>query len=339
MTPQSTLDVYARVGGVWYTDQPDAAGSEDFYTQARAGLNWTRRFNERLRFSTRNFIAYELEPDYAYGFATSRQNSEYLYWQTDNALGYRWTERFATYTGVFLSGLDYDSSVPNSDRFTWAVYNQFRYQISPQTVGTLDYRYSSTDGDGVAEDSTSNFLLIGAEHRFSASTILIARAGAQWKETDGLLSDNVTTPFVEAALRTQINEQFSLRGFVRYGSEVYDTVRFLNGANYDFSNRETLRIGLTSEYAISSRFGLFGGIDYIPAQFDDGHVTGPVPIGTPLTASGLEENLFNIYVGVSVKLTENLTGTLSYNYTDSDSDFANYYYSRDRVSLGLRAEF
>mgnify|MGYP006197706853 CR=1 FL=1 len=42
------------------------------------------------------------------GFATTRQLGEYFYWQTDNALGFRWTERLGSYTGFQLTGLDYD---------------------------------------------------------------------------------------------------------------------------------------------------------------------------------------------------------------------------------------
>ena len=167
ITPQTTWDVYARVGAIYYFDEPEALGSEDIYAQARAGVNFTHRVSERLRFSSRNFISYELEPDYSYGYSTSRQVGEYLYWQTDNAVGYRWTERLATYTGFTLSDLDYDSSVPNADRFIWTIYHQFRYQVSPQTVATAEYRYSEASGDGVASDSQNHYVLVGAEHRFS----------------------------------------------------------------------------------------------------------------------------------------------------------------------------
>lgn len=343
MTPQSTLDVYARFGLVYYFDEPAGFGSDDLYPQVRVGVNWTRRFSERLRFSTRNFVAYELEPDYSYGFATTRQLDAYLYWQTDNSIGYRWTERFATYTGFRLTGLDYDSAVTNGDRFTWEIYNQFRYQFTPQTVGTLDYRYAQTDADGLASDSESHYLLLGVEHRFSPNTILVARAGAQFKKSDAILGSNTTAPYVELALRSQINQNFSVRGFARYGSEIYDTTRTVISPGgvglYDFDDRRTFRLGISSEYAFSDRFSLFGGVDYIPASFDDGRLvltTGGVP---PLTAGGIDEDLFNAYIGVSVQMTDYLYGSLSYNFTDSSSDFPGFSYDRNRISLGIRAEF
>ena len=336
ITPQTTWDVYARLGAIYYFDEPAAIGSEDFYTQARVGVNLTHRVSERLRFSSRNFISYELEPDYSYGFSTTRQLGEYLYWQTDNSVGYRWTERFATYTGFSLTGLDYDDVVLNQDRFTWTLYNQFRYQLSPQTVLTADYRYSQTDGDDLSSDFTDHFLLGGVEHRFSPNTILVARVGAQFHESEAIGGSDSTSPYVEATMRSQVNEQFSIRGFARYGVEGYDTVRAVGGGLYEFDDRQTLRLGVSGNYELSQMINFFGGVDYIPATFDDGRLIGGAG---PLAASGLDEDVWNAYVGLSVKFTEMLYGTLTYNYTDSDSDFVNQSYDRNRVSVGLRAEF
>ena len=334
ITPQTTLDLYARLGAIYYFDEPAALGSEDLYTQSRVGLNWTHRVSERLRFSSRNFLSYELEPDYAYGFATTRQLGEYFYWQTDNSVGYRWTERLATYTGFSLTGLDYDQNVANQDRFTWMVYNQFRYQLSPQTVATAEYRYSQTDGDGLSSDYTDHYLLAGVEHRFSPNTILILRAGAQIHDADA--GSDSTSPYVEATLRSQVNEQFSVRGFMRYSVEGYDTVRNVGGSLYEFDDRQTFRLGLSGEYAFSPMLSLFGGTDYIPASFDDGRlVAGP----GPAASGGLDEDVWNAYLGLSMKFNEMLYGTVSYNYTDSSSDFAGQSYDRNRVNLGLRAEF
>jgi hypothetical protein len=338
ITPQTTWDVYARLGAIYYFDEPTAVGSEDLYSQARVGLNWTHRVSERLRFSSRNFLSYELEPDYAYGFSTSRQLGEYLYWETDNSVGYRWTERLATYTGFSLTGLDYDDVVVNQDRFTWSLYNQFRYQLTPQTVLTADYRYSETSGDGLSSDYTDHYLMGGIEHRFSPNTILVARAGAQFHESDAIGGGDTTSPYLEATVRTQINEQFSIRSFMRYGIEGYDTIRSVGAGVYEFDDRQTFRLGVSGEYELSQMLSIFGGLDYIPATFDDGRLVAAVA-PSPLTASGFDEDVFNAYIGMSVKFTEMLYGTLSYNYTDSSSDFAGQSYDRNRVNVGLRAEF
>ncbi|MES2440287.1 MAG: outer membrane beta-barrel protein [Verrucomicrobiota bacterium] len=332
ITPQTTWDVYARLGLVYYLDEP--TNGDDVNSQSRAGVNLTHRFNERLRFSSRNFISYELEPDYSYGYASSRQLGEYFYWQTDNSVGFRWTERFATYTGFSLTGADYD--LQNNDRFTWELYNQLRYQLGPQTILTGDYRYAETSGSDQSSDSTDQYLLVGVEQRFSPNTIGIARVGAQFRDVDDGTSN--TSPYLELALNSQVTQQFSVRAFARYGIESYDTVRFDSSIpdNVEYDNRSTLRIGVSSEYAISPMFSIFGGVDYIPTSFEDGRPLTAVA-GTPV--SDRDEDLVNTYIGVSMKFNDYLTGTATYNYTNSSSDFANNDYDRNRISLGLSAEF
>jgi hypothetical protein len=329
-TPQSTLDVYGRLGMVYYFDAP--GNMDDMNSQSRAGINYTHRFTERLRFVSRNFISYELEPDYSYGYATNRSTGEYFFWQTDNSVGFRWSERVATYTGLRLSGTDYtDSDAPNNDRFTWELYNQFRYQLSPQTVLTADYRYNETSGNGETSDSTNHYILVGAEHRFSPNTIAIIRAGAQLRK---LQSTSETSPYVEFVLNSQLTKALRVGSFARYGIEDYDTIQNLVGGTAEYANRRTLRFGLSSEYVISPMLSLNGGLDYIPTAFRGGeYVDGSG------SAPDWDEALINAYVGVSVRFNDFLTGMVSYNFTDSSSDDDRRDYNRNRISVGLSAEF
>jgi hypothetical protein len=329
LTPQTTWDVYARLGLIYYFDAPD--GMDSTNSESRAGINLTHRFSERLRFVSRNFLSYELEPDYSYGYASGRQQGEYFFWQTDNAIGFRWTERFATYTGVRVTGLTY-SDIDNNDRLTYGVYNQSRYQLSRQTVLTFDARYNMTDGDGYSSDYTDQYYLIGAEHRFSANTIGIVRAGVQLHDVDD--GSDYTSPYLEFALNSQVNQQFSVRAFARYGIEGYNTVQVIDGGAYEYDERQNLRLGVSAQYAISPTFSVFGGLDYIPSNYDSGRNLNGGPDGPDV-----DENIFNAYIGVSAKINEMLTTSLTYNYTDSSSDFDRNDYDRSRISLGISAEF
>jgi len=331
VTPQSTLDVYARLGLIYYFDAPGQM--DDLSSQSRAGINYTHRFSERLRFVSNNFISYELEPDYSYGYATSRASGEYFFWQSDNSVGYRWTERVGTYTGLRLSGTDYtDSNAPNNDRFTWELYKQFRYQLSAQSVLTADYRYGETTGNGFASDSTNQYLLVGAEHRFSPNTIGIIRAGAQFRDVEA--RDKETSPYIEFTLNTQLTEALRVRSYARYGIEDYDTVQYLPSGIAEFADRRTLRFGLSSEYVISPMLSLNAGIDYIPTDYSDGEY---VLTGAP--APDNEEELINAYIGVSVRFNDIITAMASYNFTNSTSDDERRDYDRNRISVGLSAEF
>ena len=205
ITPQTTWDVFSRLGGNFYLDSPEANGVDDAFGQARLGVNWAHRVSERLRLSSRNYAAYEMEPDYSYGFSTDRQLEEYLHYQTDNAVGYRWNERFATYTGMKVRGVDYADSESANDRKIYSLYNQFRYRSSDQTVWTLDYRYSETESSGTADDSTNHYVLLGAEHRFSPNSVIALKAGMQMRDVDGGADED--SPFFEGAIRTRVNSE------------------------------------------------------------------------------------------------------------------------------------
>jgi hypothetical protein len=236
-----------------------------------------------------------------------------------------------------LSGITY-ADVDNNDRFTWELYNQFRYQLSPQTVLTADYRYGQTSGDGVSSDSTNQYLLGGVEHRFSPNTIGIVRVGAQFRSVDD--GEDNTSPYLEFALNSQVNSQFRVRSFARYGIESYDTVQIYNATpaagldTVEFDDRQTLRIGVSGEYSLSPMVALFGGVDYIPTTYAAGRT---IPLG--VSVADVDETIINAYIGVSVRFNDLLTGTASYNFTDSSSDFPGREYDRNRISVGLSAEF
>ena len=329
ITPQTTWDVFSRLGGTVYTDSPEAAGAEDVYGQARLGLNWAHRINERLRLSSRNYLAYELEPDYSYGFSTDRQLEEYLHYQTDNAVGYRWNDRFATYTGFKVRGVDYADSESANDRMIYSVYNQFRYRASEQTVWTLDYRYSETDASGTADDSTNHYVLLGAEHRFSPNSVFAVKAGMQMRDVEN--GSDEDSPFAEAALRTRVNDELSVRAFARYSIEDYGT----SFDTFTYDTNETFRYGISADYILSPQITLQGGANIILMDMQDGRNVPP----DGNSRADADTELLNLYLGCAYKINDGLYLTGSYNWTGSASDLPGRTYERNRVSIGLRTEF
>lgn len=328
ITPQTTWDVFARLGGNLYLDSPGASEVDDAYGQARLGLNWAHRVSERLRLSSRNYAAYEMEPDYSYGFSTDRQIEEYLHYQTDNAVGYRWNKRFATYSGMKVRGVDYADSESANDRMIYSLYNQFRYRSSDQTVWTLDYRYSETDSSGTAGDSTNQYVLLGTEYRFSPNSVIAVKAGMQMRDVDGGTDED--SPFFEGAIRTRVNSELSIRSFARYSVEDYGT----SFDGFTFDTNSTLRVGVSADYVISPQLTLQAGANVIMMDMEDGrNVPGPGAV------DDADTDLLNLYLGLSYKINDGLYVTGSYNWTDSDSDLQNRSYERNRFAIGLRTEF
>ena len=331
VSPQTTIDVFARVGVIYYLEESALPGASDTTTNARLSLNLTHRFNELLRFSTQTFLAHEMEPEYSRGISTARTGSDpYTYWSSDNSLGYRWTERLGSYTGVINTG--YLGSSEEADRNSWSIYHQMRYQLTPLTVLTGQYKYEQWSGD--ASDSTNHYITVGLEHSLSQTSVFTLDAGAQLREVDG--GESTTSPYLDAALNSQINTRFSVRGFIHYGIEDYDTVRGANNSLYEYNDQRALRIGLSADYVLSPRLSLFGGVDYITTNFDKGLlISGP----GPLTDEGTLEEMLNLYVGLRAKFTDTLTGDCSLNHTNSASDFIGNDYERLRLSVGMNYSF
>jgi len=340
---QDSIEFSGQVGYVHYFDDLDfssvdpntgaiTTNSVDQSTPTGSlNLNWTRRISERLRFSSRNSVGFEFQPDYSVGTSAARQTGAYLRWSSDNSIGYRWTERLGTYTGVIFDGVSYDNNdVSVNDVSAITFYNDFRYQLTPQTVATLSYRYSDRSTENGIGDSQNHFLLAGLEHRFSPNTVGIIRAGAQVRSVDGSSNGDSTNPSFEAALNTKVNEQFSLRAYGRYSVEDYS--RLLNGVVYD--DAMTLRLGVTANYQVSQALSLQGGVNYQFLNYDnrqDG------------TAGSVDEDLFNAFVGFDLQVAENVYLNGTYNYESLGSDFdsgsSNREYDRNRYSLGVRATF
>lgn len=332
---QTTLDVYARLGVLYYMDAPVAFGADEAYEQARAGLNLNHSFNERLRFVSNNYLGYELEPNYVQGFASGRTGSaQYFFLSSENALGYRWSERFGTYSGIRTSIFDLDQ-VQNADRLTLEYFNQFRYQLNPLSVLTSEYRYSTTAGSELSSDIDSHFFLLGAERRFSATNTLVVSAGAQMQESDHSSSDQNTNPYVEFSLNTAVNSQFSLQSFVRYSSEVYDTVVDISSVGLsEFDQRPTLRVGVNGAYKLNPSISLNAGVNYVGSSFENGR-----RLDTSASVVDADENLLNAFIGTTLRITEYLNGNLTYNFTNSSSDLVGRDSDRNRVSIGLSTQF
>lgn len=329
-SPQTTMDFYARAGVNYYLTESDLQGADDTTANGRIGFDLTHRVSERLRFSSRNFIAYEMEPDYAYGVSNQRGIDPYTYWSTDNSVGYRWTERLGSYTGFALTG--YSGDAANGDRDSWSVYHQMRYVTSPRSTLTAGYRYSEWSGD--ASESQNHIWTVGLEHRLSSTSILVLNGGVQIRDVEN--GDSGSSPYLEAALNTRVNSSFSLRGFARYSAEDMDTVRVTGPDTYEYSDQQVLRVGLTGEYTLTPRLSGFGGIDYVSTSFDGGNKTsGP----GAATDSGSSEDLVNLYIGLRAKISDQLTGECSINYTDSGSDFDGRDYDRLRLSAGVSYSF
>jgi hypothetical protein len=84
-------------------------------------------------------------------------------------------------------------------------------------------------------------------------------------------------------------------------------------------------------------FSVFGGFDYLPTSYEGGESLQTPPFTGPI--GDLDSEIFNANLGLSVRFNDLLTGTVSYNFTNSDSDIDGQDYTRNRINVGVSAEF
>jgi hypothetical protein len=308
---------------------------DDFFPNARGGLNFVHRVNECLRLRSRNDIVYEQEPDYDYGIATDRRNGSYARWSSDNSAGYRWTERFATNTGYRLSGVVFNEA-DNQDYLRHLFYNQFRYRATPSTVWTASYRYQYQTSDD--RNSQSHYFLVGVEHELGPTTVVVLNAGGQYFKPEGG-GESRWSPYVEATMRTALSETVNVRAFVHYGIEERNTRIFatnwpvLGIGAYD--ERQVFRLGVQGSWVISPKLTAFAGANAVLVDYD-GLIASK---SSPLAPGSFNDTILNGNVGASYEVYDNLFVTGSVNFTNSSSDSNTRDYDRTRAQLGVQAAF
>jgi len=258
--PQTAWDINATIGATRYLDD---VRDNDTTQHLRFAFNFNHRINDRTRFVSRNFLNYGLDLGNFFGAITNRQVDEFLYFSTDNAIGYRWTDRLATYTGVSYSTLQYDGD--DLDVNTYSVYNQFRYVLSPQTTLTSSARYTFSDF-GNNDDTDRVTASVGVEHQLSPTSQVTAQVGAQF-------GDN-TSAFVNVHYNKQVTQQLKARAFVRYSQEDTDTI-FVDPTTgpafttFRYEDKQVLRIGGALDYTLSPQVVLTLGGNYSLSDFSD----------------------------------------------------------------------
>lgn len=307
---QTSWDINAGVGATHYLDDVRV---DDTVYNGNLALNLNHRINDRVRFVSRNFFNYGLDLGNFYGPITSRQIEEYTYFSTDNAIGYRWTDRLATYTGIAYSMLDYDGD--GNDVNSFAIYNQFRYTLNQQSTLTATARYTMSDYD--TSDTDRVTASVGFEHRLSDDSSVVFSVGAQFGDK--------TSAYGNLSYNHQVNSQLRARVFARYSQEDTDTV--FGGDRYE--DKTSLRIGAAADYTLSPQVTLTIGGNYTMSDYKDATA---LPDG--------DWDLFNIYVGATYKINDALSLRASANHTTSDATvIPNRDYDRNRYEVGVNYAF
>lgn len=315
--PQTPWSVGADFGVLNYLD--DTAGADETYYNARVAFNIVHQASKRLRLANNFYATYEVEPDYAIGASTSLRNGQYFYGYENFAVSYAWSERMSTTTSYTLDGIRYDDDdlARTEDRLSHIIAQQFSYSLNRNTKLVGD-RYRVTDYDTAPNDYTSHYILAGIDHAWSERTSGSFRGGAELYQSDRV---DETAPYFEVGVDHATSKKTSVHF---YGSIGFD------GAELgDYDSRYAYRTGVTANHRVTDRLALNGGLHYVYSDYE----------GNGDTTKNVTEQQVHASAGLAYRLWNKVSMDAQYSYTLLNSDDVLREYDRNRVSLGLSAQF
>jgi hypothetical protein len=247
----------------------------------------------------------------------------------------------------------------NSDRIEHSFHLNSRWQLTPQTVGVVGYRYAQTvyTGDepiGVlwqlntnaltlnqtqlmsdSRNTRSHYGYLGLEHTFSPD--LFASANAGFSTTDAYNDPShpkYTSPYATASLSYAYAPQCSLQAGLGYGWSSTDLVGIPDLASS--TNRTT-----SGSFTVGSKTAnVFASINHritprlyatISGQLQDSTFVGGV-------YDGKSERYYLVGLNLQYHLHTHLLAEVGYNYDKVDSDVGRGY-DRNRIYVGLTGSY
>ncbi len=305
-------------GVIRYLD--DAPDGEDTYYSARVSFDIMHNASRRLKFVNNFYLTYEVEPNYSIGASTALRNGQYLYGYNNFAVSYAWSERFTTTTSYTVDGIRYDDSDVSGfeDRLSHVIAQQFAYSLNKRTQLVAEYRYRMTNYDSADNDYTSNYFLVGADHRWSERTSGSIRAGVEFYESD---RSSETAPYAEAAIDHAVSKKTTGR--------LYASLGFDGAELGDYESRYATRIGGTVNHRMTERFSVNAGTHAAFSQYK----------GDGKNTQDFDETQVHASAGLAYRLWNNVSMDAQYSYTVLSSGEEAREYDRNRISIGLSATF
>jgi hypothetical protein len=227
------------------------------------------------------------------------------------------------------------------DRLEHSAFFNTRWQLSPQTVGIIGYMYGETDytGDEFVQgdlnlgipfsesddrNSRSHFGYVGVEHSFNPQLSGTARVGVQYIDfyNDGTTS---LSPYVEATMRYFYGPENRVEGGVTYRRSTTDYV----GSTSVVEDADTAVVYGSVTHRIMPR--LYGTVigTFQWQQFNGGGAG----------SDGENDYFYLLGTDLSYRINSHWSAHVGYNLDVLDSDISDRDYNRNRVYVGVTADY
>jgi hypothetical protein len=283
----------------------------------------THNFTSRLSLTVNIDTSYQVEPDFSTNIGPENVRANHLQTTDIFSLAYNWLPRFKTITSYTFRNVQYDDPAIGmfQDRVESTFGEILQLARSPRTNFFGEYRYQRIDYDSVPNDSTTQYYLIGAEHKFTEHLSARVRGGATNRSFEQ--GGDRIDPYFESALDYSKGSHSGLRWVTSYGIEDSSSAA---GAGVN----QTFRTGVQLAYRLSPRISSTTTVYY-------NHSVGE---GTPTQSTpSSSENSIDMSLNFLYEISQRFKFHLDYARTAvTSTGFApgsSPDYSRNRYFVGL----
>lgn len=313
-----------NLGATYYLKSSSSTG-ENFFADCGLTASIVHAFTSRSSYSANLSLTYSPEPNYASGISAARRQGDCFNWSFSNtysqSIDSRWSWNVsASYYGNLYSETEYQKD----DRQYVNVGTGLNYRSSELLSYNVNfsYRYDMRDSGYNSDNLTAS---VGFSRSLDPVSSCSGSIGLQTKYVH---NDTLLTPTLNLGYNRRVSEGFNANVYVALSNENVDTYRGV-GANY--LSDVTWRVGANCSYRLSPDVSFSFGLSLMRSSYSKGTGRLADETNTTITPS----------VGMSYHFSEDLVGSLNYQYTwyDTDRQGDNDGYDRHNISAGLTYSF
>jgi hypothetical protein len=230
------------------------------------------------------------------------------------------------------------------DRIGNSPYLNLRWQIEPQTVGILGYKYSGTiyTADepignvannpalvlpSNSRNSRSQYGYVGADHNFLPDFSTEVEAGVRYTDfyysdpNTGIPSQTEWDPYLRCSLQYNYTQNSFVQGGIVYDNTATDVLG-INGTSFTRgANAFTIFANVTHE--VFGNLYLMGNFQFQNSKYVGGQYNNQ------------SDQYYLLGINLTYKFNPFLSADIGYNYDDLNSEIPDRAYNRNRVYIGL----
>ena len=313
--------LHLRLGG-GLTHYFSSESTED--ENASIVLELTHNFSTRFSLTANVDASYQVEPDFSTNIGPENVRAAHLQSTDLFAISYSWLPRLVTITSCTFRRIMYDdfSIGMFQDRLETTLGEVIQLKRSHRTNVFGEYRYQMIDYDSVPNNSTTQYGIVGIEHKFTEHIGLTMRGGGSYRSYDQ--GGDRVDPYFESSFDFSNGGRSSIRWTTNYGIED-------NSGSSGLSVSQTFRTGIQLSYQLSSRITSTATV-YYNHSVDDGSASTQISSGSSQDSLEMSLNLlYTISRRLKVHLDYGRTSVSSAGFAPGSAPD----YNRNRYFAGL----